>query len=77
MSPSPVPVPDILALPLKEAENKLAQAGFEIGEVRETRGPRTEDEGLELRVARIRVTGTKVQLVVVRTQPGPVWRGAP
>ncbi|MDK2784248.1 MAG: hypothetical protein PWQ86_732 [Bacillota bacterium] len=78
MNPSSQPVPDVLALPLAEATQKLVQAGLEVVEVQETRGPKAkEDEGLELRVARILVTGAKAQLVVVRTRPEPVRRGAP
>lgn len=77
MRPSSLSVPDVLALPLGEAEQKLLQAGFEVTEVQEARGPKAEEKGFELRVARLRVTGTKAQLVVVRTRPEPVRRGAP
>ncbi|BCV24958.1 MAG TPA: hypothetical protein GXX50_00230 [Firmicutes bacterium] len=72
-------LPDILARPLGEARGRLAAAGFARVEIKTARAPGqgAPPPGCEVRVARVKLIGETVELVVVETRSEPVRQGAP
>lgn len=77
MNQSTESIPDVLALPLAEALERLAGAGLRVGDIRETAAPGRPGGSQLLRVARVKAAGEKVDLVVVSAPPGPSPRTAP